>query len=183
MGRVRRHALARSPDPASSHSRPRQESARDDDRQDGMFLATSLATFRVVLRLTGIARGSGSTLGPGGPRGSYEDFGGSIVPCVAHGGGVTPRGSGFVRDTRWQFTGCMADGVSRACAGTRRRLDELMSVLQTDDRLVVSELSRLGRSLGQIVAILDALAKRGVSFAAIKENIRARASRTSRRRS
>ena len=40
-----------------------------------------------------------------------------------------------------------------------RRLDELMSVLQHGDILVVSELSRLGRSLGQIVAILDALAK------------------------
>ena len=34
-----------------------------------------------------------------------------------------------------------------------------MNVLQRGDRLVVSELSRLGRSLGQIVAILDALAK------------------------
>ena len=30
----------------------------------------------------------------------------------------------------------------------RRRLDELTSVLQRGDRLVVSELSRLGRSLG-----------------------------------
>ena len=39
----------------------------------------------------------------------------------------------------------------------RRRLDELMNVLQRGDRLVVSELSRLGRSRGQIVAILDAL--------------------------
>ena len=54
----------------------------------------------------------------------------------------------------------------------RRRLDELMSVLQRGDRLVVSELSRLGRSLGQIVAILDALATAGVAFVAIKENIR-----------
>ena len=54
----------------------------------------------------------------------------------------------------------------------RRRLDELLSVLQRGDRLVVSELSRLGRSLGQIVAILDALAKAGVAFVAIKENIR-----------
>ncbi len=55
---------------------------------------------------------------------------------------------------------------------TRRRIDELMTVLQSGDRLVVSELSRLGRSLGQIVAILDALAKQGVRFVAIKENIR-----------
>ena len=54
----------------------------------------------------------------------------------------------------------------------RRRLDELMNVLQHGDRLVVSELSRLGRSLGQIVAILDALAKAGVAFVAMKENIR-----------
>ena len=54
----------------------------------------------------------------------------------------------------------------------RRRLDELMNVLQRGARLLVSELSRLGRSLGQIVAILDALAKSGVAFVAMKENIR-----------
>ena len=54
----------------------------------------------------------------------------------------------------------------------RRRVDELMNVLQRGDRLVVSELSRIGRSLGQIVAILDALAKAGVAFVAMKENIR-----------
>ena len=47
----------------------------------------------------------------------------------------------------------------------RRRLAEIMSVLQ-GDRLVVSELSRLGRSLGQIVAVLDAPAKAGLWGAA-----------------
>ncbi|MCY4510696.1 MAG: recombinase family protein [Acidobacteria bacterium] len=35
----------------------------------------------------------------------------------------------------------------------RRRLDELTGLLQRGDRLVVSELSRLGRSLGQVVAV------------------------------
>ena len=59
----------------------------------------------------------------------------------------------------------------------RRRLDELMNVLQRGDRLVVSELSRLGRSLGQIVAILDALAKTGVAFVAMKENMRIKGQR------
>ena len=49
---------------------------------------------------------------------------------------------------------------------------ELTSALQPGDRLVVSELSRLGRSLGQVVAVLDALAKAGVAFVALKENIR-----------
>ena len=42
----------------------------------------------------------------------------------------------------------------------------------SNGRLVVSELSRLGRSLGQVVTILDALAKAGVAFVALKENIR-----------
>ena len=60
----------------------------------------------------------------------------------------------------------------RETSEKRRRLDELMNVLHRGDRLVVSELSRLGRSLGQIVAILDALAKAGVAFVALKENIR-----------
>ena len=59
----------------------------------------------------------------------------------------------------------------------RRRLDELTSILQRGDRLVVSELSRLGRSLGQIVTILDALAKAGVAFVALKENIRVESKR------
>jgi len=54
----------------------------------------------------------------------------------------------------------------------RRRLHELTSILEPGDRLVVSELSRLGRSLGQVVTILDALAKGGVALVALKENIR-----------
>ena len=57
----------------------------------------------------------------------------------------------------------------------RRRLDDLMDALEPGDRLVVSELSRLGRSLGQIVAMLDTLAREGIAFIAfiaIKEQIR-----------
>ena len=54
----------------------------------------------------------------------------------------------------------------------RRRLDQLMAVLEPGDRLVVSELSRLGRSLGEVVALLDAIAKTLVAFVAVKENIR-----------
>ena len=62
--------------------------------------------------------------------------------------------------------------ASGRASDTRRRIDWLMRTLQPSDRLVVSELSRLACSLGQIVAILDALTKQGVSFVAIKENIR-----------
>ena len=55
---------------------------------------------------------------------------------------------------------------------TRRQLDELIGILKTGDRLIVSELSRLGHSVGQIIAVLDSLAKEGIAFIAIKENIR-----------
>ena len=53
--------------------------------------------------------------------------------------------------------------------------DQLMNTiegLKKGDRLVVSELSRLGRSLGQVIAIVDSLVKRKVRFIAIKEGIR-----------
>ena len=47
-----------------------------------------------------------------------------------------------------------------------------MAVFEPGDRLVVSELPRLGRSLGEVVALLDAIAKTSVAFVAVKENIR-----------
>ena len=61
--------------------------------------------------------------------------------------------------------------ASGQASDKRRRLDELLHILQRGNRVVVSELSRLGRSLGQIVAILDALAKADVAFVALKEHI------------
>ena len=53
-----------------------------------------------------------------------------------------------------------------------RRLDDLMGELTAGDRLVVSELSRLGRSLGEVIELLDAISKASIKFVAIKENIR-----------
>ena len=72
-------------------------------------------------------------------------------------------------------TAAPASGCRAQSSARRRRESEttrLLAGLQRGDRLVVSELSRLGRSLGQIVTILDVLAKAGVAFVALKENIR-----------
>jgi DNA invertase Pin-like site-specific DNA recombinase len=52
-----------------------------------------------------------------------------------------------------------------------RGIDALIQKLSPNDRLIVSELSRLGRSLGQIIHIVDQLIKKRVSFIAIRENI------------
>src|SRR4051794_34377694 len=54
----------------------------------------------------------------------------------------------------------------------QRGIEELLGTLAAEDRLVVSELSRLGRSLGQVIRIVDELVKRKVRFVAIKEAIR-----------
>jgi DNA invertase Pin-like site-specific DNA recombinase len=43
-----------------------------------------------------------------------------------------------------------------------RGIDELLARLQAGDTLLVSELSRLGRSLGQIIQIVDELVKNQV---------------------
>ncbi len=53
-----------------------------------------------------------------------------------------------------------------------RRLNELMDQFDRGDRLIVSESSRLGRSLGQVIDIVDTLVKRKIAFLAVKEGIR-----------
>ena len=76
------------------------------------------------------------------------------------------RKNGFQID---DFVEATARGQATA---RHRRLDELIGILNRGDRLVVSELSRLGRSLSRIVTVLDGFEKAGIAFIAIKENIR-----------
>lgn len=54
----------------------------------------------------------------------------------------------------------------------KRRIDELMDKLKAGDTLIVSELSRLGRSVGQLSVMIDTLINSKIKFVAIKENIR-----------
>ena len=53
----------------------------------------------------------------------------------------------------------------------KERVGELLDLLKAGDRLIVSELSRLGRSLGQVIQIVDTLVHRKVRFTAVKEGI------------
>src|SRR5262245_31641234 len=54
----------------------------------------------------------------------------------------------------------------------KAELLQMIEALQPGDRLIVSELSRLGRSLGQILQIIDRLRQKEVRLVAIKEAIR-----------
>jgi len=53
-----------------------------------------------------------------------------------------------------------------------RGIDELLGKLKDGDTLIVSALDRLGRSLSQIVMLVDELMDKGVSFVAVKQGMR-----------
>ncbi len=52
-----------------------------------------------------------------------------------------------------------------------RLIDELKERLKTGDTLIVAELSRLGRSVGQVASMVDELISRMIRFVSIKESI------------
>lgn len=54
----------------------------------------------------------------------------------------------------------------------REQVMSLIESLNMGDLLIVSELSRLGRSLGQIIQVVDNLVKQSVKLIAIKESIK-----------
>ena len=61
--------------------------------------------------------------------------------------------------------------VSSGKTTKERQIDKLLEIIKPNDTLIVSELSRLGRSLGQIIRIIDELIKHNNKFISIKENI------------
>src|SRR5215470_11840958 len=70
----------------------------------------------------------------------------------------------------------VADFVAvHGVAGSRAQREQLLGLidtLQPGDRLIVSELSRLGRSLPQILQIVERLIRQEVRLVAIKESLR-----------
>ena len=59
-----------------------------------------------------------------------------------------------------------------------RRIDELVATLNDGDTLIVSELSRLARSVGQIAMMVEKLLGMGVRIICLKENMDLNGKRT-----
>ena len=53
----------------------------------------------------------------------------------------------------------------------QRRIDELMAMLGEADTLIITELSRLGRSTAEVIALVNALVGRNVRVIIIKQNL------------
>jgi DNA invertase Pin-like site-specific DNA recombinase len=62
--------------------------------------------------------------------------------------------------------------ISSRTSTKKRRVDELLEHLKPKDHLIVSELSRLARSVGQIAIIVDKLIESEIYLTSIKEGIK-----------
>ena len=52
-----------------------------------------------------------------------------------------------------------------------RRIDELVGKLSPGDTLIVSELSRIGRSIAEVIVLVNGLVERKIRLVAIKQNL------------
>lgn len=52
-----------------------------------------------------------------------------------------------------------------------RRIEELMEKLREGDTLIISELSRIGRSIPEVIALVNAIIERKIRLIAIKQNL------------
>ena len=78
----------------------------------------------------------------------------------------------FARQERLEIDEVIELSVSATRTPKERKLDVLLERLKPQDALLVSELSRLGRSVGEIITTVDTLVKGKIRFVAIKEGLR-----------
>lgn len=62
--------------------------------------------------------------------------------------------------------------ASATVPSQKRQIDRLLNLLKPGDTLVVTELSRLGRSVGQIAVLVDQIIKKKAELHCLKESIR-----------
>jgi len=72
--------------------------------------------------------------------------------------------------------GCKIDEFVEITISSRknskqRRIDELLQMLNETDTLIVTELSRLGRSTAEVIALVNALIQRNIRLITIKQNL------------
>ena len=77
----------------------------------------------------------------------------------------------FSQKRRFPIDQFIESRISSRQSPLERHIDEMLGPLEPGDRLLVSELSRLGRSLSQVIQIVKILVRRKIRFIAIKEAI------------
>jgi DNA invertase Pin-like site-specific DNA recombinase len=77
----------------------------------------------------------------------------------------------YARKHQLEITDFIAINMSSRRSQQDRRLDELLARLDPGDTLLVTELSRLGRSTGQVISLIDDLLAQAVQVVVIKQNL------------
>jgi DNA invertase Pin-like site-specific DNA recombinase len=77
----------------------------------------------------------------------------------------------FANRQAWHVDHFMEVARSSRHTSRQRRIEELLQRLQPGDTLLVTELSRLGRSTGEVILLINQLVDHGVTVIIIKQNL------------
>jgi DNA invertase Pin-like site-specific DNA recombinase len=77
----------------------------------------------------------------------------------------------FARKKSMAIDEFMEITISSRKTTKQRRVDELVEKLNPQDTLIVTELSRLGRSTAEVITLVNALVKRAIRVIVLKQNL------------
>ena len=77
----------------------------------------------------------------------------------------------FARQKNLHVDEFVAITISSRKTSKQRRIDELLHKLTESDTLIVTELSRLGRSTSEVIALINGLVQRHIRVIIIKQNL------------
>jgi DNA invertase Pin-like site-specific DNA recombinase len=77
----------------------------------------------------------------------------------------------FARNKSLKIDSFIEITISSRKTSKQRRIDELLQTLNDADTLIVTELSRLGRSTAEIIALINDLVKKSIRVIIIKQNL------------
>ncbi len=77
----------------------------------------------------------------------------------------------YARNKSLRIDSFIEISISSRKTSKQRRIDELLQTLDDADTLIVTELSRLGRSTAEIIALVNAMIKRNIRVIIIKQNL------------
>jgi len=77
----------------------------------------------------------------------------------------------FARSKQFDISDFIEVTISSRKTSKQRRIDELLELLHEADTLIVTELSRLGRSTAEVITLVNALVERDIRLIVIKQNL------------
>jgi len=77
----------------------------------------------------------------------------------------------FARKQNFHIETFLEITISSRKTAQQRRIDEMLTVLEADDTLIVTELSRLGRSTSEVIALINTMVQRSIRVICIKQGL------------